>query len=171
MYCHAIWYISSCLYVINIKLSANNFCIFVFLVDLSGKPSAMKNLVLACIWFLLCIDAFWVEFVKFSVIALLYHFQRFLLVVCNLWLYSPCWQSSNDGICQAHVVYLVPLFQCCCIYFSVLCRHLLTKTMGLNMLLFCAYSLEQLAISGFSRAAPSPTPDTCVSRDSGRDSS
>ena len=75
------------------------------------------DLVQVCIWLWLCIGVCWEKFVVFSVTALQHHSWRLLLVVCDLLLYSSLVQSSNDGISRVHVVYLVPLFQRCCIFF------------------------------------------------------
>ena len=92
-------------------------------------------------------------------------FWLLLLMDCDLWLYSPVLQSSNDGTFWVCIVYPVPLFQCCYIFFSALDRLLLTNAMGLSMLLSGALSLGQLEVFlGSCRLSPSPTPDASVSR-------
>ena len=70
-----------------------------------------------CVLFWLCIVVFWGGFVDVFVIVSLHHFWIMLPVVCDLWLYSPLCQSSNNGTFQDYVVYLVLPFLCCCISF------------------------------------------------------
>ena len=120
MYCHVILYVSSCLYDINILAHAIYICIFVFLVVLSGKPVYWIDLVQACIWSWLCIGVYWVEFIIFSMISLLHPFLILPLVVYDLWLYSPLFQTSNDRVFQICIAYPVFLFLCCCIFFPCL---------------------------------------------------
>ena len=91
-----------------------------------------SGLGLYMIW--LYIGVFWAEFIVFSVIMFQHLSWRLLLVVYDLLLYSPLSQSTSDGICQAHIVYLVPLFQCCCTFFLHLTDFLLANMMGLSML-------------------------------------
>ena len=75
------------------------------------------NLVQACIWPWLYIGVFCVEFIAISGIVLLHLFWILLLVVCDLWLYSPYLQSSNYGISLGCIAYLVFCFLCCFVFF------------------------------------------------------
>ena len=118
LYHHAIWDVSSVVCMastFNYMLGISSYLFSLwFCLD---SQSVMKIFGPGFMWFLLCTGVFWGEFVIFSEIALLHLSSRLLLTVWDLWLYSPLSQSSSDGTSWTHVVFLVPPFQCCCIFF------------------------------------------------------
>ena len=108
MFCVLHQYLFSCLVFCELCLS----CGFVLTASL-----LWTNLVQVCRLFLLCIDDFWVGCIVISVTVWLHSSWRLFPEVYGWWLYLPLWQSSNDEIFLNHVVCLMLLHLCYCIFF------------------------------------------------------
>ena len=99
VYCHTFWIVCSCLYGVTAYLHTSYFFIFVSLWFCLKSQSAMKRsgpglyIILILYWCILrripCSLCYSVVISFFVILP---------LVACDLWLYSPLLQSSNDGI-------------------------------------------------------------------------